>query len=144
MLNSIIFRIDESVKMAEKAGSGLDLIIDYSRQNEEVVSQLNMAMAEQDNGAKEILKATEDLVKITEEVKMAMAEQKRATSEFAEALREIRNETLSNRGSIKEHVENLHNLLSVMEKSKDLIEENKNQATALRGLVSKFILEAAI
>ncbi len=70
-----------------------------------------------------------------------MAEQKKATIEFAEALREIRDQTLSNRESIKEHVENLHNLLSVMEKSKVLIEENKRQANSLRGLVDNFILE---
>ncbi len=58
-VHSILSRIDESVKLAEKAGSGLDSIIDYSRQNEEIVKQLNIAMVEQDNGSKEILKATE-------------------------------------------------------------------------------------
>ncbi len=140
-VHSILSRIDESVKLAEKAGSGLESIIDYSRQNEEIVKQLNIAMVEQDNGSKDILRATEELVRITEEVKLAMAEQKKATSEFAGSLREIRDQTLSNRGSIKEHVENLHNLLSVMEKSKELIEENKNQANVLRGLVDKFMLE---
>ena len=141
VVGSIVSRIDESVKLAEKAGIGLDLITAYSQQNVQIISQLSISMAEQNNGAKEILKSTQEMVKITEEVKISMIEQKNATDDFSGALVELRDLSLQNKENVKKHLDNLTSLMSFLDEIKKIFIENQNQANQLHGFVDKFVLE---
>ena len=54
-----------------------------------------MAMQEQDKGAGEILKATEEIVEITSQIKTTMTSQAKATEEFKAALISLRDSTAS-------------------------------------------------
>jgi DNA-binding LacI/PurR family transcriptional regulator len=90
VLNTIVKNIDESKRIVEKTGIGLDIIVDNSSKNSDISQQLNTAMIEQNNGAKEILKATQQLVSITDKVKNAVKEQKIATDRLNELLKELR------------------------------------------------------
>lgn len=141
VVSSIVSKIDESVKLAEKAGVGLDMITAYSKQNVDIISQLNIAMQEQSNGAKEILKATQELVKITEEVKVAMTEQKHATDDFSKALIELRDISISMVESVQNHSESLTSLSMAVEKIRTSIELNRKQAEELKKVVENFILK---
>ncbi|MCX7820882.1 MAG: cache domain-containing protein [Brevinematales bacterium] len=141
VVSSIVSKIDESVKLAEKAGVGLDMITAYSKQNVDIISQLNIAMQEQSNGAKEILKATQELVKITEEVKVAMTEQKHATDDFSKALIELRDISINMVGSVQNHSESLTSLSMAIEKIRTSIELNRKQAEELKNVVENFILK---
>ncbi len=141
VVGTIVGRIDDSVKLAEKAGVGLDMITSYSQQNVQIINQLNVAMAEQNNGAKEILKATEDMVKITDEVKLSMTEQKGATDDFGEALRHLRDLFIENKDNIKSHLLNMNELIASMEEIKKIVSENQTQSVLLGKLVNKFVLE---
>ncbi len=141
VVSTIVSRIEDSVKLAEKAGVGLDMITMYSQQNVQIINQLNVAMAEQNNGAKEILKATQDLVKITEEVKVSMTEQKGATDDFGDALKNLRDLSLENKNNIKKFIEDLRQLINYVNEMKKIIDENQNQANSLHNLVAKFVLE---
>ena len=141
VVSTIVSRIEESVKLAEKAGIGLDMITAYSQQNVQIINQLSISMAEQNNGAKEILKATQDMVKITEEVKVSMIEQKNATDDFSGALTGLRDLSLQNKENIKKHFDNLNSLMNFLDEIKIIIVENQNQANQLHGLVDKFVLE---
>ncbi|MGC8771347.1 MAG: cache domain-containing protein [Brevinematia bacterium] len=141
VVSSIVSKIDESVKLAEKAGVGLDMITAYSKQNVDIISQLNIAMQEQSNGAKEILKATQELVKITEEVKVAMTEQKHATDDFSKALIDLRDISISMVESVQNHSESLTSLSMAVEKIRTSIELNRKQAEELKKVVENFILK---
>ncbi len=141
VVGTIVSRIDDSVKLAEKAGLGLDMITTFSGQNVQVIQQLSIAMAEQNNGAKEILKATQDMVKITDEVKVSMSEQKRATDEFNSALIELRNQSIDNKESIKKHIVNLNELILSLDEMNKIIVENLKQANLLQNVVTRFVLE---
>jgi methyl-accepting chemotaxis protein len=68
----------------------------FSTRNVEIVSQLNAAMAEQEVGSSEILKATRQLLWITEEVTAAIQAQKSAIDEFNRSLMRLE-ETTRNR-----------------------------------------------
>jgi len=137
---TIIGRIDDSVKLAEKAGVGLDMITAYSQQNVQIISQLNVAVAEQNNGAKEILKSTQELVKITEEVKLAMSEQKDATYDFSGALKELRKLSLDNKESTDKHISSLETLLKTIGQINNNIHENTTKAQTLTKYAEKYIL----
>jgi len=137
---TIVGRIDDSVRLAEKAGVGLDMITAYSQQNVQIISQLNVAVAEQNNGAKEILKSTQDLVKITEEVKLSMVEQKDATYEFSGALKELRNLSIDNKGSTDKHVSLLDTLLKTIEQINDIIHDNTIKAGTLKQYAEKYVV----
>ncbi len=141
VVSSIVSKIDESVKLAEKAGVGLDMITAYSKQNVDIISQLNIAMQEQSNGAKEILKATQELVKITEEVKVAMTEQKHATDDFSKALIDLRDISINMVESVQNHSESLTSLSMAVEKIRTSIELNRKQAEELKKVVENFILK---
>ncbi|MGC8765953.1 MAG: cache domain-containing protein [Brevinematia bacterium] len=141
VVSSIVSKIEESVKLAEKAGVGLDMITAYSKQNVDIISQLNIAMQEQSNGAKEILKATQELVKITEEVKIAMSEQKNATEDFSKALIELRDISVNMVEATGTHSESLSSLSMAIEKIRSSVELNKKQAEELKNVVANFILE---
>ncbi len=141
VVSSIVAKIDESVELAEKAGVGLDMITAYSKQNVDIISQLNIAMQEQANGAKEILKATQELVRITEEVKTAMTEQKHATDDFSKALIDLRDISLSMVESVKGHSESLNSLAMAIEKIRASIELNRKQAEELKVVVENFLLK---
>jgi methyl-accepting chemotaxis protein len=141
VLNNILNKIGDSAQLAEKAGNGLETIMSYSRQNEQINNQLSIAVTEQNQGAGEILTSTQDLVKITEEVKLSMAEQKAATNEFGNSLRELRDMLLGNKDSIKKHIDYLNRLLHSLENMKKIIEDNQGQALKLHSLVDKFVLE---
>jgi len=141
VVNSIVTRIEDSVKLAEKAGIGLDMINAYSKQSVQIVSELTVSMEEQNNGAKEILGSTQDLVQITEEVKISMQEQKNATDEFSSALMEIRDLSLENKSIIKQHIGNMGQLVQSIESIKSLLLKNKHVTSDLGGLVDKFVLE---
>ncbi len=141
VVSSIVSKIDESVRLAEKAGVGLDMITAYSKQNVDIISQLNIAMQEQSNGAKEILRATQELVKITEEVKVAMSEQKNATDDFSKALIDLRDISINMVESVNNHSESLSSLAMAIEKIRSSVEVNKKQAEELKNVVANFILE---
>ncbi len=136
---TIVGRIDDSVRLAEKAGVGLDMITAYSQQNVQIISQLNVAVAEQNNGAKEILKSTQDLVKITEEVKLSMVEQKDATLDFSGALKDLRKLALENKESTKKHIETLNSLLQTIEEISANIQDNTDKGAALGKYADKYV-----
>jgi len=141
VVSNIIGRIDESVRLAEKAGLGLDMITAYSQQNVQIINQLSIAISEQNNGAKEILKATQDLVRITEEVKMAITEQKQSTEDLNAVLRNLRDMTLSNKEYIKSHITILNGLFNSLEKVRDIIQKSQKETNSLQQFVNKFVLE---
>lgn len=143
VVSTIVGKIDESVKLSERAGVGLDTITAYSQQNVQIISQLSLAMTEQNNGAKEILKATQELVKITEEVKVSMTEQKHATDEFGSALRSLRDLSLDSKENIKKHLDNLGELVAVQDEFRTIVLENQTEAEKLHKLVEKFKLSDA-
>ena len=58
---TIVGRIDDSVRLAEKAGVGLDMITAYSQQNVQIISQLNVAVAEQNSGPRKYLNPPRNL-----------------------------------------------------------------------------------
>lgn len=141
VVGSIVSRISESVSLAEKAGLGLDMIVTYSNQNAQIVEQLNVTMEEQSHGAKEILRATQELVQITEEVKMSMNEQKSASNEFTLALKDIREVTGQNQSVIKEHFTTLKTLIGSIEQIETAVTQNRELASKLGKLVNQFILD---
>ncbi len=140
VVRNIIHKIEDSVDLAEKAGGGLDMIMDYSRQNSRVIEELMLAIAEQNNGSQEILKATQELVRITEEVQISMEEQKNATEEFSAALRDLRDFSLKSKDNVKTHIDNLTQLIGSLDQIKSIIEDNQNYANILHNLVEKFVL----
>jgi methyl-accepting chemotaxis protein len=140
VVSTIVGKIDESVRLAERAGVGLETIVAYSGQNVQFINQLNVAMTEQNNGAKEILKATQELVKITEEVKVSMSEQKGATDDFGSALRSLRDLSLDNKESVGNHVESMSKLMMSLEEIKAIVLENQEKAGKMHQLVDKFKL----
>jgi methyl-accepting chemotaxis protein len=140
VVSTIVGKIDESVKLAERAGVGLDTIVAYSQQNVQFINQLNVAMTEQNNGAKEILKATQELVKITEEVQISMSEQKGATDDFGGALRGLRDLSLDNKSSVGIHVETMSKMILSLEEIKSIVLENQEKAEKMHKLVEKFKL----
>lgn len=141
VVSSIVNRIDDSVRLAEKAGLGLETIGAYTGQNMQIITQLSVALQEQSNGAKEILKATEEIVKITEEVKISMIEQKNANDEFAVALRELRDTAADNLSHIKSHLDSTNHVLNSIENIREIIEENQKMSGELRGFVTQFKLQ---
>jgi methyl-accepting chemotaxis protein len=143
VVRNIIKKIEDSVILAEKAGSGLDMIMDYSQQNSKVIEELMLAIAEQNNGFREMLRATQELVKITESVKFSMQEQKSATAEFSTALKDLRDFSLTSRDNIKSHLDNLTQLIGSLDRMKLLIEDNIGFSNVLHDLVEKFVLEGS-
>lgn len=141
VVTTIVGRIDDSVRLSEKAGTGLDMIIAYSNQNVDVISQLNTAMQEQSSGAQEILLSTQELVRITEEVKLSMIEQKNATDDFSQALVSLRDLTISNSGNIKEHFSTMGIMIEALEKIKGIILSNQEKINDLKVFVDRFILD---
>jgi len=141
VVRNIIKKIEDSVILAEKAGSGLDMIMDYSKQNSKVIEELMLAIAEQNNGFREMLRATQELVKITESVKFSMQEQKSATAEFSTALKDLRDFSLTSRDNIKNHLDNLTQLIGSLDRMKLIIEDNIGFSNILHDLVEKFVLE---
>ncbi len=141
VVSTIVGRIDDSVRLAEKAGVGLDMITAYSGQNVQIISQLSVAIAEQNNGAKEILKSTQELVKITEEVKLSMIEQKDATYDFSGALNDLRNMSIDNKESTKKHIEAMNHLIKTIEQIKGNILDNADKTRALKQYLEKYVLQ---
>lgn len=141
VVGTIVSKIDESVKLSEKAGIGLEMITAYSQQNVKVISQLSLALSEQKNGAQEILKSTEDLVRITEEVKLSMTEQKKATDEFSHALADLRDEVIQNKDHLIEHSSSTAQLQGLIEEIRDQGLKNQENAEQLGHLVSRFKLD---
>jgi methyl-accepting chemotaxis protein len=140
---TIVSKIDDSVKIADKAGIGLDMITAYSQQNAQIINQLSVAMSEQNNGATEILQSTQEIVKITEEVKFSITEQKNATDEFSHAIRELRDLSIDNQEVIKLHTKNVGELMEALESVKRIIIANQEQAQILHNVVDRFVLKNA-
>lgn len=140
VVNTIVSRIEGSVTLAEKAGLGLDMITAYSQQNFQIITQLNVAMAEQNHGAKEVLSATEDLVKITDEVKAAMAEQKQGSNEFGLALSELRDLAQDNKQKVDVHMLEIDQLVTALDRISAIIVRNHQSSGKLRELVGQFVL----
>ncbi len=138
VVNSIISRIDVSVNLAEKAGAGLETIMNYSSQSAQIIEQLNISMEEQNHGAKEILKAIQELVQVSEEVKLSIHEQNKATDEFADALKGICDLAFKNKDDVKMHINNLTSLISATEEIEKNIRVNQELASNLKSLMDKF------
>ena len=90
---ALLARINETAVISGRTGTGLENIISQTRMNEDLAKQLNLAMQEQEKGAGEILKATQELVNITSEIKSSMMEQATATEEFGRTLLKLRSLT---------------------------------------------------
>ncbi len=140
VINVIVDRIEQSVKLSEKAGIGLDMIMAYSQQNAQMSNQVNIAMSEQNHGAKEILASTHEIVKITEEVKIAITEQNAATQDFGEAVRGLRDLSLENKRLIQDHLNDLNTLLSGLEDIQKIMNEVVSHTNSLDHLLGSFIL----
>jgi methyl-accepting chemotaxis protein len=140
VVGTILKKIDQSAAFAERAQSGLATIVDFSRQNSEIITQLNTAMSEQNSGAKEILFSTQEMVKITEEVKIAMGEQKQATDEFNVTLHDLKNTVLQSKENVKSHLENMNALISAQNEVREIIHANAVLADKLHALVGNFKL----
>lgn len=140
VVNAILERITNSVKLSEKAGIGLDMIMAYSQQNVQIANQITIAMSEQNHGAKEILTSTHDMVKITEEVKLAITEQNTATQDFSDALRGLRDAAIENKQIIQEHLKDLANLLESVEAIQSILGQVSSFSNSLEALLGEFIL----
>lgn len=141
VVGNIVEKIDDSVKLSEKAGIGLDMITAYSRQNVDIIAQLSIAMHEQNVGAKEILKTTQELVKITEEVKMSIIEQKNATANFNDVTHEIRDMAVLNQDVIRDHLEKLNRLIQTQEALGKILSRNQELSNTLNMIVASFTLD---
>ncbi|MFN3659906.1 MAG: methyl-accepting chemotaxis protein [Brevinematales bacterium] len=140
VINVIVDRIANSVKLSEKAGIGLDMIMTYSQQNVQIANQITIAMSEQNHGAKEILDSTHEMVKITEEVKLAITEQNTATHDFSDAVRGLRDLSIENKQIIQEHLKDLNNLLTGLESIQEILNQVVANASSLDELLGNFIL----
>ncbi|MFN4217108.1 MAG: methyl-accepting chemotaxis protein [Brevinematales bacterium] len=140
VINVIVDRIANSVKLSEKAGIGLDMIMAYSQQNVQIANQITIAMSEQNHGAKEILDSTHEMVKITEEVKLAITEQNTATQDFSDAVRGLRDLSIENKQIIQEHLKDLNNLLTGLESIQEILNQVVANASSLDELLGNFIL----
>lgn len=89
VIEIIVLKIKESVNLSEKAGNGLNMIVSYSNQNVEIISQLNQAMVDQNSSSKEILTANQELLEITEDVRMAINLQKEAMNEINASIKKL-------------------------------------------------------
>ncbi|URA09927.1 methyl-accepting chemotaxis protein [Thermospira aquatica] len=141
VINVIVDRIEQSVKLSEKAGIGLDMILTYSQQNNQMINQINLAMSEQNQGAKEILASTHEIVKITEEVKIAITEQNTATQDFGDAVRGLRDLSLENKKIIQDHLNDLNTLLNGIEEIQKILNEVVSHTNSLDHLLGSFILK---
>lgn len=140
VINVIVDRIANSVKLSEKAGIGLDMIMAYSQQNVQIANQITIAMSEQNHGAKEILDSTHEMVKITEEVKLAITEQNAATQDFSDAVRGLRDVSIENKHIIQEHLKDLNDLLTGLESIQEILNQVVANASSLDELLGNFIL----
>jgi hypothetical protein len=84
VIGTLLGDIDLSSSLADQIVGNLDGIIQGSRLNSDLSTQLS-AMKEQDTGAGEVLKAVTELVRITSEIKSSMSEQVHATEDFKKA-----------------------------------------------------------
>jgi DNA-binding LacI/PurR family transcriptional regulator len=90
VIGTLLGNIDLSSTVATQIGGNLGGIIQGSRLNSDLSTQLNSAMKEQDSGAGEVLKSVTELVRITSEIKSTMSEQVHATEDFKKALAGLR------------------------------------------------------
>ncbi|MBN1409810.1 MAG: substrate-binding domain-containing protein [Spirochaetales bacterium] len=86
----IVSKITESTDAAHMTGAGLFRILGISEKDKEITSHLNSAMQEQNNGVQEILKSSQELLKITDNVHTAMTMQHKATEDFKTLLEKLR------------------------------------------------------
>ncbi len=140
VVNSIVDKIDESVNLAEKAGTGLEMIEAYSKQNVNIISHLNISMEEQDGAVKEILGAIQDMVQITEEIKTSMQEQKVGTDEFSETMRGLRDMALETKAATKKHIESTFSLIASIEEIGEGSQKNRNLIKSMNLLIDRFVL----
>ena len=141
VVSSIISRIEDSVRLSEKAGIGLDMITAYSGQNSVIIAQLNTAMGEQNHGAKEILISTQEMVKITEEVKLTMKEQTESAGEISRSVIELKDMAVDNQETIGSHLANLNSLIRSQDELQKIMAANQQTAERLYGIVAKFTLD---
>jgi methyl-accepting chemotaxis protein len=141
VINTIVKKIDDSVNLADTAGTGLDRINEFAGQNSVIMNQLSISMNEQSSGAKEILNATQEMVKITEEVRLSILEQKKSMDEFTISIRGLRDLSLENKESIQVHLENLNSIIKTQDDIKRMTEENQKHAHHLNEIVSRFVLD---
>lgn len=141
VVNAIVNRIGESVQLAEKAGIGLDMVLAYSSQTTQIVQSLAVAMDEQNNGAREILRSTQDLVQITEEVKDSITNQQAATGDFSVALEEIKKITGRNADNMRAFLDNFQAMISKLWKIKEALGKNKDQVEVMGSLVGRFVID---
>jgi methyl-accepting chemotaxis protein len=138
---TMVEKIGNSVGLSEKAGEGLNRIMDFAKQTEETISQLNLMMEEQNSSNKEILRATESLVNITEEVQIAMEEQKAGVNEFSVTMNSLRELFMQTKDSIHSHLSSLGNLIDCIERMQTTVKENHSSFTELNLLLEQFKLE---
>jgi hypothetical protein len=90
VVESIVEDINRSAELTRDTVSSLNEILSHATENAQFSTTLNDAMTEQNHDAKEMLKSTEDLVRITKEVEFSLVEQRCATEVFNEALHKLR------------------------------------------------------
>ena len=141
VVNAIVDKIEESVKLSEKAGTGLDMILAYSKQNVNIISELNTAMEEQNHSAKDILRATQEMVQYTEEIKLAIIDQKTGTDQFAQTIQNLLNISLDTKDGITHHIENLNLIIENLTNIKNISKINSSLSDELKSLLDHFILD---
>ena len=141
VVGTIVQKIEDSVKLAEKAGIGLDMIMAYSHQNVQSSTELNTIMEEQSHSAQEILHSIQDIVEITEEIRASMEEQKVGTNEFSETMRNLRDISLDSKESIGHHSESTDDLLSSFSTIKEIANANLTMIESLKELIGRFELD---
>ncbi len=77
LINEMINSISDTVSLAEKAGQAFNDIISNINKNNELTNVIATAMEEQNYGAQEIMKSTEELVKSSENIKSIADNQKK-------------------------------------------------------------------
>jgi methyl-accepting chemotaxis protein len=97
LIKEVTAKIEVSAENGEQIVSVFTSILDDIEQTKNIISEISLAVQEQTVGNREILEATQSLVKITEEIKGSMSEQSDANKEM--------NEVISNLEQIASHVE---------------------------------------
>ena len=85
-VNILMEKIDSSSVLSNQTIAGLKYIIAGTEKNSGIISQLDFAMKEQNQGTTQIMKTTEELVNLTSEITNAISEQLIVTHEFRDSI----------------------------------------------------------
>jgi methyl-accepting chemotaxis protein len=132
--------VQSGVKLADVAGSSLQKITSDVRETARLMSEIALAMQQQNSGSQEVLTAVSSVVESTQEIRTIAQRQRASSDEMREKISTIVGVFTEIRGATEEQARGNEEILQAVNQLQEVAAENMQIVGHLQNLLGGFQL----